>query len=112
MPLLNRRQVDANEYIERATKIAIAGVSEGLARRVGSLVGHDRWTDENGHWLRVRAELEVLPDVEIRYARVLLPAAGADMEAETEAILFSSGFEERLDTRLHRTASVDGVITL
>jgi hypothetical protein len=83
-----------------------------LARHVGSLIGHEVWSDENGHWLRVRGELEAYPNVEILYARVILGPTGPDMGAEGEATIFSSGFEERLHTRVHRTAPVDGVITL
>lgn len=110
MSLLN--QVDVSEYMATAVPMAVGGVSETLARHVGSLIGHDVWSDENGHWLRVRGEIEAMPDVEIQYARVLLGPGGADMSAEGEATIFSSGFEERLHTRLHRTDPEDGIVTL
>lgn len=105
-------QTDADEYMATAVPMAVGGVSETLARHVGSLIGHDVWSDADGHWLRVRGSLDAYPDTEIQYARVILGPSGPDMGAEGEATIFSSGFEERLHTRLHRTEPVDGVITL
>ncbi len=38
--------------------------------------------------------------------------SGADKEAETEGIVFGSGFEERLHLDARDAQAIDGVITL
>ena len=112
MPLLSTEQIDARAYVDRAASRAVAGSSGGFARHGGRFLGSQTWEDEQGHWLRVRGEMPEMPDVEVQYARIILPASGPDTDPETEAIIFSSGFEERLHTRFHGVEPVGGVIAL
>lgn len=103
---------DAEDYVARATSRAVAGAAEGFSRQGGRLLGSESWQDEHGHWLKVRGTLDAHHGVEVHYARVVLLASGPDKDAETEATIYSSGFEERLHTRAPHIVAVDGVITL
>lgn len=109
---MSTEQDDTADYAERASSRAVAGAAESLSLLGGRLVGSERWVDDDGHWLRVRGVLDARPAIEVHYARVVLPAAGPDKDPETEAIVYSSGFEELLHTRSHALSPVDGVITL
>ena len=104
--------LSAEEYVERAMAYAVGGATTGVKRLGGTYLGSDSWQDDHGHWLQVRATLHDLPDVEVRYARVLVLASGPDKDPETEGIVYSSGLEERLHTRAREITPADGVITL
>lgn len=102
----------AREYVERATTFALGGVTEAFTRHGGRFVSSEGWQDERGYWLRVRGTLDDRPDVEVRYDGILLMASGADKAAETEGLVYGSGFEERLHLHTRGAQPVDGVITL
>lgn len=112
MWLLTDSEFDAVDYVERARKKALAGVSGGLDRHGGRLLGSEIVEDENGWWFAVRAAVHGRPDVEIRHSRLLLHIDGPDKDAEVEGIIYGSAFVERLLTSAPRQESIDGVITL
>lgn len=112
MRLLTDPLSAAEQYVETARRTALAGVSGGLERRGGRLVGSTVHENPDGWWLTVRASVDTRPGVEIRYSRLLLHADGPDKDAETEGVIYGSGFVERLLTRAPGQEPVDGVIAL
>jgi hypothetical protein len=103
---------DASGYVETARQFALAGVTHALDVHGGSLIESEIVEDENGYWLTVLASWRALPNTAVRYSRLLLHVDGPDKDAETEGIIYGSGFIERLLTRASRLDAVDGVITL
>jgi hypothetical protein len=114
MPVLSEQEqeFDPDAYMTRATEQVVAGAEETMSRHHGWLLGTDDWVDEHGHWLRLRAEVDSRPGIEIHYSRVLLLASGPDKSPETEAAIYGSGFEERLHLRAPHLEPIDGVVTL
>jgi hypothetical protein len=112
MCVLRNTPIDVGQYVETARRKAIAGISHDLDLYRGSLIGAETHEDENGYWLSVRATWSHLPDVEVRFSRLVLHVDGPDKDAETEGIIYGSAFIELLLTRAVNKSPVDGVITL